>query len=277
MRNFERNIFEDLTLDQMSAKAEKIIQKDEIHPDDFVHLYGKSNVEEDVLYVAEMESKFEAHAGPEEKKAEKLAKVFEAVVHEQGELSEWFGPDAETIKTSRFDDIKNGVDSIVEFKEDERSVSHVAFAIDVTFSNEMDKKFERIQKEIENNELARVKYFHSEHLGIRGELTKIPRVVVGAESKTVQEIGELWIEGKKKELGKHWIQFQISDEIIAQAGAFAGYAERCGNHAVADAYRKVEKHFRKIYKAKRNVLEDTMERDNAYHSIESAARHFEQL
>lgn len=274
MRNFERDIFENLTIDQMSAKAERVIRKDEIRPDEFSYLYGKENVENDMKYVSDMEAKFENQASPEQKRARRLAEVFEAVVHEQGELSEWFGPDAETIKTSRFDDIKNGVDNIVEFREKNRSASHVAFAIDVTFSNEMDKKFDRIRKEIDDGELAKVKYFYSEYLGIRGELTKIPRFVVGAESKTVKEIGELWIEGKKKELGNHWVQFQILEEIIEQADAFAEYADRYGKHDVAEAYRRVERYFRDINKTKMSELKDNGERDNAYYSIGSIANGF---
>ena len=54
-------------------------------------------------------------------------------------VNNWLGPEATAIKSSRYDDIKNGVDNIVEFhKEEDFSSSHLALAIDETFSHDVE-------------------------------------------------------------------------------------------------------------------------------------------
>ncbi len=78
------------------------------------------------------------------------------------------------------------------------------------------KKFNCIKKEIEEGKLARIKYFVSEHMNIRGELKKVPRLVIGADRETVKELGELWINRDNKALEKHPIQFTLLKEILLQ-------------------------------------------------------------
>ncbi|MDD4995850.1 MAG: hypothetical protein PHW15_00005, partial [Patescibacteria group bacterium] len=253
---FENKIFEDLTQEQMFSKAKKVIQREEIKPRDFKDLYGEDNVQIDEQYVERMERIFKQEEKPEQKKINQLATIFEAVIYEHGELSDWFGPDAYMIKSSRYDDIKNGVDSVIEFREDERAASHLALAVDVTFSSDTQNKFKRIKKEIDNGQLAKVKYFCSEHLSIRGELSHLPRVIIGAGAKTVNELGELWIEEKNKKLGNHHIQFQILEEILMQMKAFAKYAKTKKQNEIADTYEKTAKMIEKIYQNKKENLKD---------------------
>lgn len=138
-----------------------------------------------------MERQFEKQESPEELRHRKLATVFEAIVHEHAELSEWFGPDAETIKPSRYDDIKNGIDTVAELKETGNSVARIAMGIDVTFSHDAELKFERIKKEIESGKLAEVKYFYSESSDIKEKLSNLPRVVIGADEKTIREVANM--------------------------------------------------------------------------------------
>src|SRR3989344_6211954 len=120
MKNFESKIFEKIEITGIYEKATKEIEIDRINPDDFIDLY---DTEKDKKYVAEMEQKFAKNSSPDKQESLKLATIFEAIVHQHAELSDWLGPNASTIKTSKYDDIKNGVDSIVEIKEGEKSAS----------------------------------------------------------------------------------------------------------------------------------------------------------
>jgi hypothetical protein len=278
MRDFRRNeneFIEDASLVAMCHEARKYTKADEIKIEDFKDLYGEKNIENDRLYVEGMEKKFKEDLTPEKKKLNQLAAVFEAIIYEHGELSDWFGPSAFMIKPSRYDDIKNGVDEVVEFQIDEYSASHLALAIDVTFSHEMQNKFERIKKENDTGKLTKVKYFNSDHLNIRGELSRVPRVVVGAEARTVKELGELWMEEKNKELGKHSIQFQILKEILMQAKVFSRYANQKGKSEIAGIYDKMAIIVEQIYKDKlKEQNNTTVDFDDVFYSMERELDNF---
>ena len=99
----------------------------------------------DTAYVENMERKFEQNASEDQKYYKMLADVFETMIYDQMD-NEWLGPDAVAIKTARYDDIKNGVDQVVEFQEGKGSASHLALAIDATTSDDLGKKVERIKE-----------------------------------------------------------------------------------------------------------------------------------
>lgn len=277
MRDFERveqKIVEKMTLEQIFSRARRIIQNEEIKPEDFKDLYGEKNVERDEQCVKQMEEEFEKELEDEQRKINPLPIIFEAVLDKHGEQSDWFGPFACMIKPSRYDKLKNGIHNIIEFKKEDFSALYLALAIDVTFGVGMQKKFERIKREIDEGKLARVKYFRSDRLGIRGELSHLPRVVIGVEPKTVKEIGELWIHKKNAELGNHQIQFQMLEEISIQVKAFAEYAQKQDKIDIADVYKKTADIIEEISQEKKKNLKDDGERDNVFHCIKYIAESF---
>ncbi len=228
-----------IDINEAAEKAKNILV-DPINMDDFSDLY--KDVEADKQYVAEMEAKFaedESRDSEIEAMVRKTAKVLEAIIFEQIELSNWLGDTAMTIQASRYDDIKHGVDTIVEFDEgDGRNASHLALAIDVTTSHELNKKFKRIFEEIERGALTEIKYFVSESLDIRGHKSNVPRVVVGADRKTIFDLAEKWLEKDNKALSEHVIQVILIEEIYEQLVAFKNAAERAGQHGIVSVYEK---------------------------------------
>ncbi len=261
----------------MYEKAHNVLMKDIICPEDFIDLYGFKNVEEDIKYVKKMEDKFKQEESLEKKELKKIASVLEAVVYDQVETNDWLGPDATSIKSSRYDDIKNGVDNIVEFyKEEDFSSSHMALAIDETFSSDVNEKFERIKKEIKQGELAQIKYFVSDQLNIRGELSKIPRVVIGADTKIIKEVGELWLEKNNKDLAKHPIQFLIIEEMLLQLEAFKNYAQKVNQPDIALIYEKTQKILQKIHDDKKDLKnsQKSLENDKVYNAIIDNLKNF---
>jgi len=248
-------------------KAEGLLNTDAINLEDFIPLYGKENVANDQKYVDQIEASIREQGEGRENTALKAATVFEAIIHQHGEQSNWFGSNASTIKASRYDDLKNGVDTIVEFQEEKKPASQLALAIDVTFSSDLKRKFDRIKKEIEQGDLTRIKYFHSENTGFRGEMTKVPRIVVGADIAVVKGLAGLWLEGQNSVLARHPIQFQILEEARLQCEGFANYARKIGQHDIAAKYEIDLRIIEDIIKEKSKTLRDFGDRDRVFASI----------
>jgi hypothetical protein len=163
-------------------------EKRAIQLDEFADLYDPEIIKRDKAYVQNLEGKFNADGTPESSK--KFGKLFEAIINNQIENSDLMGPRADVIVPSRFDDIANGVDSIVRFKEEKGATSHLALAIDVTRSRaEIENKFSRIRSSIEDGKLSRIKYFKSKNF--RGELKPVARVVIGADHAVTEDISDL--------------------------------------------------------------------------------------
>jgi hypothetical protein len=268
----------DAMIEKALEKAEALLRDGEIKMDDFVHLYGEGRLQEDKLYVEERERSFKESNDEEDRQNLKWSRVFEGILHQEGEQSNWFGPQATTIKTSRFDDYKNGVDEIIEFEKEDSSFSFLALAVDATFSHDTKDKLKRIKKEIDSGELASIRYFAAENVDIQKELKSIPHVIVGADRKTVAELSELWLTGKNKELANHAIQFQILEEVIMQCNVFSAYARKMKKEDVAFKYDSASALLEDIIKKKKEEgIKDMQVRDTVYRALSAELSQFEQL
>jgi hypothetical protein len=259
MKNsFEGQIDHDLLLGDAYKKAlETEGEVGQINMKDFFGLY--KDVTSDLAYVAEMDRRFresEARDTESESMLRKMAKVFEVIINEQIELSNWLGDSAMTQKVSKYDDYKHGVDTVVEF-DDEDGFSHLALAIDVTSSHELARKFDRIKKEIDQGVLTRIKYFVSEGLSFKGEKGNIPRVVIGADRKLILDLMEKWMEGDKTALALHVVQALLIEEIITQLETFTTYARSIGQNKAADVYQRTLGILMRI-KTDKNLSEDML-------------------
>lgn len=282
-KNLNKELEEREIIDKAYRKSEKLISEYSLKEEDFIDSHGAENVAKDTAYVENMERKFEQNLSEEQKYCKMLADIFEAMIYDQID-NDWFGHDAVGIKTTRYDDIKNGVDQIVEFQEGEDSASHLALAIDATTSEDLDKKIERIKKEIEKGDMAHIKYFLSEymreHKGFgRGEMVNIPRVVIGADRNIIKELSELWLENKNKDLAKHPIQFQILKEIIIQCGVFKNYAAKIQDGKdrtkIVNMYNKTQEIVKEIYDEKiKTIGDESFRHDDVFEAIKVYMKYF---
>lgn len=149
---------------------------------------------------------------PHEVELKKVSDVFETILEEQIEQNEGFGPDASIIRASEYDDLINGIDAVIEF-DLEKGTSHLALGIDITFGiisgTDLQKKFQSIKDDLNAGKLAKVKYFESKHGDSKGELTELPKVVIGVDRQTVNDLAEAWLtqmvtssELKRSDLGE---------------------------------------------------------------------------
>jgi hypothetical protein len=279
-----------------------------INVEDFSGHYGAGAVRLDRVMVAKLEEKFLE----EEKKDLSLrprrmrGELFEAVVNDGIENNDWFGGDATIIVPSRYDDIVNKVDSIVEFEEAAGN-SYLALAIDVTKNEkEMWDKFAAIRDSIKDGRLSRVKYFQTE--GFRGELKQLPRVVMEADDATFMsavedilkskrlknEIARLRGAGEKganlksalerfaelrTKIATHPIQFKLLLEIRSQLLAFSEYAGSSGKRDSAVAYDKVLRIINRVIEEKSSgqnldKLSEGWQNDRVLQMILGRARNF---
>ncbi len=199
--------------------------------------------------------------GPEFFDCMKRAKLFEAIVAERAELDNWLGENAQTIVASEYDDIKNGVDLAIEFST-EGGFKHLALSVDVTTSRQVvAQKIERMKKEILNGRLTTIKYFYSEDSNIRGQLMRVPRVLIGADIATAKELAALWLKTKRPKdnqearqslqaLALHRIQFQILEEIKTQLEYFIEFARENKKEELVLEYQRALETISKILEQK---------------------------
>jgi len=247
------NLAREELLEQMIDKALPIV-KGGIKESDFNY----DNTPEDIEYVKKMkkvfsdEANFEKDNNPDAYFVRILAKVFEALVIDQIAKSEWFGQNTEIMKASDFDDIVNKVDAIVGVETGPGSASHIALAVDITTQTTSQKKFDQIVSEIKRGELTKVKYFISNILHFKGEMKNIPRVVIGADKKTILDAVDKWIDdndpANKEALKEHILQAIILEEIRIQLEKFADFALSVGQAKVSAIYTKTLGQIKEIIK-----------------------------
>lgn len=114
---------------------------------------------------------------------------------------------------------------------------------------------------------------------------QVPRLVVGADVKTIKKLGELWLnkdskaEGIKREakraLENHPAQFQLLKQMILEAEAFEKYAQKINHPKIAELYADLKKLIQKIYDSKNPKQNDRGDYDNVIDIIKSNLKSFE--
>jgi hypothetical protein len=254
-------------LERKFNKAEEVLNEYRVNMESFRDLYGDA-VDRDAKSVEEIEAKYLRTYDKQDLEAQKIATVFEAIFCEHSELSNWLGENAMVAPTTKFDDYVNGVDAIAEFNEDEGRIQrHLGLGIDVTYSQFLKKKLLKIKEKIDNGKLSQIKYFHSDNMNFTGRLSGVPRVVVAVQKETVKNLAEAWDAGKMKELGSHFVQFQILEEIILQFEVYREYAQKIGQVEIVRKIDSLKSIISEIYEEKKTSIADTGQRDGSIEMI----------
>lgn len=261
-------------IDAAYERACKILSEP-IDPRDFKDY---KDVEEDIACVQRLERSFaaqDAEVSPEMRKSMKLGKIFEAIIFEHAEQSNWFGESATTTAASRYDDYINKVDAIVEFPEEKAGASHLALAMDITIAGSFGEKFDHIKQGIDAGTLTEIKYFASEHLNIRGRKDKVPHVIIGVDRQTLYDVIKAWMQKDTKALADHPVQVKILEEIRLQLIAYRTYAEGRGKNDLSPIFQKTEEIIASIITEKGITAEDRKEagRDDMFDAIRFNAQH----
>jgi len=233
-------------------RAEALLKKYSIKEEGFRNIYG-SMVDEDKKEVLGMKQSFSKDMDEKSLENNKLSEIFNSIALEQFEKNNWMGEEAFTTGTSEYDKLKTGISNITEF-HDEKGVSYMAMAVKVTFSSSLNKKLLKIKDNIKSGELSKIKYFESElH---RGELKKVPSVIVGCEKDMLLDVVELWLQKNNKALEKHPLQFLILDQIEEEIKFFKKEASFSSNRELIKVYENIEKRIDGILQQKKTIREE---------------------
>lgn len=206
-------------------------------PNTFADLYSEENVAKDLRYVEDRKRAFQSSSDREvshgltEQDVKDLSERVEYEVIRGINAGRWF-EGVGAYKTSEYDDIANGVDVVLEMLN-QNTYGHLGLGLDITFSQNVEKKFKRIKGEIdaydgEKSRLGRVKYFNSKNTGIRGELGDLARAVVAIDLPMLKDM----VEAKKPDsLHSHMSKHITLLEIQQQLATFLRYAERSNSLA----------------------------------------------
>lgn len=234
--------------------------------------------EKDQAHVEYLKKQFEVanrNMTAAEREAQHLGKIFEAILFEQIEQSNWLGENATTIQPADYDDFVNGVDCIVEIEESETATSHLALAMDVTVSGRFGDKFKDIKGSIDAGELTKIKYFATDAGNFKGEKSLVPHVVVAVDRPTLFSMIKAWTKKDRKALAEHPAQVKILEEIRLQLKAYGEYAASVGQQKLADVYGHSLAIAEKII-AEKNITADQLReahRDDFLDAIQFNAQH----
>lgn len=245
-------------------------------------VYDREMVERHLAEVARLDAIFEADKlsghdnapGARNGEVKEYGDILEGLIFDQIERAGWFGEGVRPVKTSKFDDYKNGVDMLVELEGGRKPL---ALAVDVTFGFKgMKKKVDRILDEIDNNTLGFVRYYRSQDGSYEGKLGKLARVVVGIEMDTIQDMAAAWVkEGGDEMLRDHHAQTLILSEIAIQLRAYESYARRTGKDDVARVYGAELEKIEDILRIKPDAHMDS--RDRVYDTIVQVVRDVDRM
>lgn len=261
---FQKNILENTEMREryLKMKKEKV---DIFRPnmDDFVDIIpgGKKEIDQDKKEVALRKKIFDAEkeGDPEMRAINEIAEIYEGVLIDQIEKSEWFGSRCQIQITSEYDDIKHGIDGIGIFQNEEEGSEYIGFGIDVTFASDikiLTKKLDSIKAVIRAKSLPRVKYFTDENDN-RVSL-QVPKVIVGARLASAEKLIHLWAsqaKDKREQLAQHPMQSKLIIESLWQLKYFYDYAKSIENDEAAYAYGKLYNTFYDIFEEKQDILD----------------------
>lgn len=273
------------TIEKAHTRTTGMFKSEAINMDTFKQdgnrggIYTEQDIEADKVTVREMKRKFKLQDTAEERRKLMKATVAEGIIYRGISKYNWF-PGAKAIKTCEYDDIANGIDLIAEFGGDGQSPQNVmGLMIDVTFSGrKIEKKFERIKREIEEGHLASIKYFHSKNNPrFMGRFSDVPRIVVGMQHTVVEQLAKQWMSQYQEDeelLFTTPVQRMILEQVLAQLRAQSKYADSLGHEGIAEALNKEARLVRSIIDEKNIPLGDT-ENDPVHRQIMEAIRIFD--
>jgi hypothetical protein len=261
---------------QALERAHKIEERERINPSSFEDLYGSETVQRDQNYVQRRLQQFHAEdfRNQDLKVLKERSDIFEAILFQEADGAMWFGENSTIIMPSLYDDIHNGVDSIVEI-ERQNGLSIAALSLDLTFRKDVGKKIKHIDEKLQNGNLTRIKYYQSTLGDMRGEVSNIPHFVIGVDGGTLAQLTNLFAESKSDQFATHPVQFQIIESIIIQADFFKGLGEEYGHENVVRAYERIGRIFREIYEARKNRVRDLGKRDAFFENLTEVIKYWD--
>lgn len=225
-------------------------------------VYGRAAVFEDLKKVAAQEKLFERDDTPQDKEKKRVANVFEAYFIDAANTQQWLGPQSRFDPTTKYDDYFNQVDGTGTFKEGAGRYGHIGFSTDLTYGYDAStEKIEDIISAIDAKRMSKIRYFHSEAMGYTGQLSNLPKTVLGLDKVHVGDFIRLWThDPTNPEIS----QFRniIVLQLVRQLRFFTDYADKKhGESIIRNNYAQALNHMEGIWK-QTGLRENDVPRDS---------------
>lgn len=259
----EKTLKNEAFLNDCLRLALKELGIDIIDMENFRDIYG-DGVDNDYAYIKLRERDFDDKNNEQEIRNKMIATILEAILCGQIYKNEILGSDINTTSTCKYDDYKNGVDTLLEIEEEvkisgsnKKIYHHAAIAIDATMSHRninLYRKIKIIQDEIKMGKLTFIKYFQSKNSDHKGALLNIPKFVIGVDKNTIEGIAPLWYDGKNKTLSKHPFRVIVLKEILYQLDYFLEYAQLENQVKIVSKLKELKVYFEEVKKEDQDLI-----------------------
>ncbi len=205
---------------------------------------GKDAIKEDLygpkglkVRQQEFKAKMAAMEGPEAIRAEKSKKI--ATIIERsvtyGANMGWYGNSVTIEPTSQFDDVKRGVDEVLEIRKEGES-SFLALGIDVTYRGLLSEQYKQklfgILRGISKGHKTKIKYFKN-HKGEKMKEFAVPKTILYFNINDVKDfatmIKHIDEPGIMESFKNTPQKFAIMNQMIIQCEKLAAFAEESKN------------------------------------------------
>ena len=201
----EKRIAEDQNIERVLGYGKGL---ERINPIEFKDIYSPEEIKEDLKRleragrkINKSREKMSTRERERFETNEKRGRAFEILLIDQIYNGEWLGPEAMSVWTSRFDDVLNGIDMVVEFNQED-TIKRMALAVDASTTSDINHMERKIKKNIrrvtENLSPLEVKYFQSQIIKngeyFRGKLENLIPIVIGADRQNADRIFDIFAE-----------------------------------------------------------------------------------
>ncbi|MCB9809278.1 hypothetical protein H6776_02660 [Candidatus Nomurabacteria bacterium] len=148
----------------------------------------------------------------------------------------WYGEQVKMIPTSEFDDVKRGVDGVLEIIKEDTESDFIGLGIDVTFrglqSEEFKSKFFRMLDSLTHGHQTRIKY-GTDHTGAPMKEFAVPKILIHFDIGDVKDIVHMLQQADSPTLQKDFVnspqKFMVMKQIVHQCLMLSGFAEEVKN------------------------------------------------
>lgn len=208
-----------------------------------------------------------------EKNAKIASIVEQSLAYGVSELN-WYGSRVKVSPASKFDDIKRGVDDVLEIQKSETENKYMGLGIDVTYNGLMSEKyrdkFERLLESIRTNKKTRIKYFTNS----KGEMMPefpVPKIVLHFNGQDVKDLAHfvkhIGNAEVKQKFAESPMKIEVLNQIMIQCEMLAAFADECGN-SIGQEYREISNTIEELASKHPEIRESL----DARHSNETTER-----
>ena len=159
--------------------------------------------------------------------------------------AEWYGKNLRVSPANKFNDIKRGVDKVLEVSRITTEDQYLGLGIDVTYNGLMSEKyrdkFERLLETIRLGQKTKLKYFKNQKGELMSEFV-VPKIVLHFDGNDVKELAHfvkhLDEPGVKETFANSQMKISVLNQVLVQCQLLADFAKECGN-SIEGKYREI--------------------------------------